>query len=196
MSDKNTKEVWKDIPGYESCYQASNLGRIKSCNRLVKYKNGKTQPIKEKILKQNISTSGYLQVSLCKNNIREKVMVHRVIAITFIENKENKPTVNHINEIKTDNRVENLEWATYKEQINCGNVKMKIGVSNKNNNNRGKNHYKYKEMEYYAKKSITVIGFSSKCDRENLNIKDYERVFSGEFTKTGKRKYFFKKKES
>ena len=95
------KEIWKDIPNYEGLYQASNLGRIKS----LWYG-------KEKILKLTDNGNGYLQVFLCKNGIRKIFLVHRLIALTFIPNPNNLPEVNHRNEIKNCNLVDNLEWCT------------------------------------------------------------------------------------
>lgn len=97
-------EIWKDIKDYEGLYQASNLGKIKriTTNRLLKCSS---------------TPRGYLYLSLSKNGVWKNYRVNRLIAQTFIPNPENKPTVNHINGIKTDNMVENLEWNTIGENV-------------------------------------------------------------------------------
>ncbi|KKL95762.1 hypothetical protein LCGC14_1851380 [marine sediment metagenome] len=105
-------EIWKDIPGYESCYQASNLGRIKSLTRYVRHSKGGKMFHRGRILKPGISYRGYPVVNL--SNSRTKY-IHRLIASTFILNPGKKPSINHKNGIKTDNRIENLEWCTNKE---------------------------------------------------------------------------------
>lgn len=108
-------EIWKDIPEWKGVYQASSFGRIKSLQRVVVCRNGINMSVSEKIMQPCLNTHGYYIV-LFKNKGRKKTStVHRLIAETFIQNTENKRTVNHKNGIKIDNRLENLEWATMKE---------------------------------------------------------------------------------
>jgi hypothetical protein len=107
----NIEEFWRPIKGYEGIYRVSNLGRIKSLSRLVQCKNG-YRKTKEKILKPHINKSGYCSLDLGKKN---KHLLHRIVANAFIPNPDNKPCVNHLNGIKSDNKFDNLEWCTYSE---------------------------------------------------------------------------------
>lgn len=108
-------EIWKDIADYEGLYQVSNLGKVKSLERVVYYK-GRHHTVAEKIKNGTPKENDYLIVSLYKNNVGKMHYIHRLVAKAFIPNPENKPTVNHINLDVFDNRVENLEWSTYAEQ--------------------------------------------------------------------------------
>lgn len=112
--DKKVMEIWKDIKGYEGYYQVSNLGRVKSLNTRLKYRYG-YRTRKGRILKPSISHKGYFKITLSKNNKSRNATIHRTVAQAFIPNPENKPCTNHKNGIKTDNRVENLEWCTISE---------------------------------------------------------------------------------
>lgn len=105
-------ENWKDIVGFEGFYQVSDLGRVKSLSR-NSIRRGRIYPQKESILRQ--SGLKYLSVSLQKEGISKRCNVHRLVANAFIPNPENKPEVNHINGIKTDNRSSQLEWVTRRE---------------------------------------------------------------------------------
>jgi len=112
-------EMWKDVVGYEGYYQVSNMGNVKSLDRLIPhYKNSNFKYIKVgRLLKQQISKSKskYKIVGLILNQKRKMKTIHRLVAEAFIPNPENKRTVNHIDGIKENNHIENLEWATYSE---------------------------------------------------------------------------------
>lgn len=114
-------ENWKNIKGYEGLYQISDCGRIKSLARDVYCQDGTImRHMEEKILVPVLDRGGYQYVSLSKNGRVKKKSVHRLVAMAFIPNPENKPMVNHIDEVKTNNAVSNLEWCDAQYNINYG----------------------------------------------------------------------------
>lgn len=108
------QENWKEIKGFGGNYSVSSEGRVRS-NGLLKGKNSKVR-----ILKTEMSKKGYLRVGLTKDGKQKKYLVHRLVAMAFLDNPNNLPEVNHRNEIKTDNRVENLEWMSRRDNMNYG----------------------------------------------------------------------------
>ena len=119
------KEIWKDIKDYEGLYQVSNLGRVKSLDKYVRSKNNSFALKKGRILKSSVTKRGYKKVGLWKNGVKW-YLIHRLVAQAFIQNPNKYPQVNHINEIKTDNRVDNLEWCDQKYNVNYGTARERI----------------------------------------------------------------------
>lgn len=111
-TDNYVNEEWRPVSGYEGLYEVSNFGRVKSLPR-----NGTIN--RERIIKPGLFKK-YLGVSLNKNNKRTSHLVHRLVAIAFIPNPNSLPQVNHKNEDRLDNRVENLEWCDRQYNINYG----------------------------------------------------------------------------
>lgn len=158
-------ELYKDILGYEGFYQISNLGNVKSLSRTI-LKNG-IYPFKskDKIIKNRVNK--YCYVTLCKNNTYKNFYVHRLVAQAFINNNENKLIVNHINGIKTNNRVDNLEWCTYLE-----NTKHAIlnGFINQKGINSVKSKLNEKEVLEIKQSNLPHKELSKKYNISKSNI--------------------------
>ena len=118
------EEIYKDIKDLEGLYQVSNFGNILSLNY---YRSGKP-----KLLKPSKTKNGYLLVTLYKNRKRKSYKVHQLVAEHFIPNTDNLPEINHIDEDKTNNRVDNLEWKSHKGNCNHGTRNERIVKANTN----------------------------------------------------------------
>lgn len=112
-----SKEVWRDIKGYEGLYQVSNMGRIKSLERLVKARGGSYRPVKERILKGGYDNNGYKIVSLAQNSKNKTRTIHQLVVSAFLNHIPNghKDIVDHINGIKDDNELNNLRIVTVRQ---------------------------------------------------------------------------------
>lgn len=146
-------KIWKDIPGLSGFYQVSNSGEIRSTGRTLVTNNQHgffKKTIRQKILSQHIR-KGYMCITI----LGKKYSVHRLVAESFIPNPENKPQVNHKNGIKTDNRVENLEWVTAKENTEHA---IKIGI---NKIKRGHDHPNSKPVGLISSSGEVVKVFAT-----------------------------------
>ena len=110
-------EIWKDVVGFEEQYEVSNLGNLRSKERLVKHWRGGERKYKSNVKNIRLNDKGYFRCNLKNGGKRYDFTIHKLVALAFIPNEENKPFVNHKNGIKTDNRVENLEWCSASENI-------------------------------------------------------------------------------
>ena len=125
-------EEWRDIPNFEGLYLISNFGNVKSVERFKRNNTG-TQFVNERLRVLNPDKDGYLKVCLSKDGKHYVKSIHRLVAEAFIPNPDNLPVINHKNEDKQDNRVENLEWCTvqYNTMYGTGRIRtsMKQGKS-------------------------------------------------------------------
>lgn len=152
-------EIWKDIPEYEGLYQVSNLGNVRSLNY------NKTKKIK--VLKQGIQKKGYLFITLSKEGKHKSYNAHRLVAKVFIPNPNNLPQVNHKDEDKTNNSVENLEWCSAEYNVNYGTRtdRHRQNMIGKNIGNPkiktmlgkfGKEHNNSKPINQYTKEGVLI----------------------------------------
>ena len=170
------KEIWKDIYfkekdvvyDYVGFYQVSNMGRVKS---LKFYSNAnKKYYDRELILKQTKDKYGYMRVMLCKDNRKYLFTVHKLVGKTFLDNPNNLPQINHINGIKTDNRVCNLEYCTAKENTNHA---FKLGLCKRKH--KGEHHFAKKVIQYdlqgiFIKKWDCIIDIKEQLKINGSNI--------------------------
>ena len=113
-------EIWKPVKNFEDLYKVSNIGRIRSLDRYVTNYDINTKSYSKRLYKGRIITgsiqkTGYRRLILSDGKRKEYKFVHQIVAEAFIPNPENKPCINHKNGRKLDNRANNLEWCTYKE---------------------------------------------------------------------------------
>lgn len=172
-------EIWKDIPGYEGWYKVSNLGRIKSIERTIVFKRGcdnvhRKKTLKEQIIKASTSSS-YLFCHLKKKGTSVIVKHHRIVCSVFHENKENLPEVNHKNEIKTDNRADNLEWCTRSYNARYGTSRQRVREKLINDPNRSTPVLQYSLNGVFIKKYPSIKEAERQTGICYSNISDVSR---------------------
>lgn len=157
-------EEWRDIHGYEGLYQVSSFGRIKRLKGVTARKNGYKIPIPERILNGSKNYYGYKQISLSKNREKKRFMIHRLVATAFISNPEEFPIINHKDENKINNHVDNLEWCSYAYNNTYG------GLTQRRNATKKERHSLCKPVQQYS--------LDGKFLREYYSIKEASEVLN------------------
>jgi len=166
---ENQNEVWKDVLGFEGMYQVSNLGRVKSLDRIDSI--GKRQY--SRILKTAPSSKKYLNVVFCKNGKCKTHRVHRVVAIAFLDNPYNLPQINHIDSVRDNNKVDNLEFCSEREN-SCHRFKNKETTSKYTGVYFAKERNKWQSYIEVNKKLIRLGYFKNEIDAYNARC-NYEK---------------------
>lgn len=119
-------EKFKPVQGYAGIYEISNLGRVKSLSRVIERNDGNTRVTEDRIILPFLTKCGYHQIVLCKDGVRKKHLIHRLVANAFIENPDKLPIINHKDENKLNNRVDNLEWCSAYYNLRYGKMQAKL----------------------------------------------------------------------
>lgn len=165
-------EIWKDIPGYKGLYQVSSFGRVKATQRIIHYRNGKIIHRKERVLSLLDSYGQYYTVGLIKDKKHKTWNVHRLVAMAFIPNPNNLPCINHKDENKYNNLVDNLEWCSYSYNTKYNNAMRTRLDTRKSNQSRGceKKVYQYDLQNNLIKVWESVTSISNALGYKTSNI--------------------------
>jgi len=157
-------ELWRPINTYEGYYEISTFGRVRSLPRLYKNSRGHHRRVKGRVLKLQLDKDGYNTICLRLNRASKHIKVHRGVALAFIPNLEGKPQVNHDDGDKTNNHVDNLEWATSSQNIQHAvdtNLReVKVGTSSPNNLG----------IVYAYRDDSLVLSFCGKAEMKTLGL--------------------------
>lgn len=152
----NYKEEWRKIQGYEGLYEVSNLGRVRSIDRIAHRVDGIDMFRAGKMLTTRKKDNGYIYIDLWKNNKAKLAYVHRLVATAFIDNPNELPVIDHLNCDRADNRPENLEWVTITE-----NSRRAANARVKNNKKDSKVIVKPKIQKKTTRKVIAAINLKT-----------------------------------
>lgn len=175
------QEIWKDVPGYEGLYHVSNLGRVKRLpyqliGRTIGKKKEYIREFPERVMKATICANGYYRVTLSKDGKLYYKYIHRIVAETFIPNPDSLPCINHKDENRTNNNVNNLEWCSYSYNNSYGNARYKFSKSYSINHSRAVEMLslsgeKIREFSSVKEAAIFVGGTSTSIDRAIAKIR-------------------------
>lgn len=155
---------WRDINGYEGYYEVSNTGEIRSVDRLIESITGKVYHRKPRIINQRVNKGGYKSVVLSKDGKSKTHLVHRLVASAYISNPNNYPQINHKDEDRQNNCVENLEWCDSKYNCNYGTHKEKLSNMFINSPIYSKSVLQYKD-DVLIKKWVSM----KECERNGFD---------------------------
>ena len=179
------EEIWRPIEGYEGYYEVSSFGRVRSLDMYVKIGYGNYRLHKGKVISLLKKGDGYIQVNLCYNGKLYKKYVHRLVAEAFIPNPDNLPEVNHLDEDKTNNSVDNLEWCDRSYNLKYGTARIRERDTKiKNGYWTGLSSEEYRK-KYYEENRNRI------CERQKeYNQKNKEKI------REYHHQYYLKKKDT
>ena len=186
-------EKWKSIKGFEEFYEVSNFGNIRSVDRIITRSDGIKQPKKGQIMNLRENEDGYLVVHLSKDGFNKYYFVHRLVAESFIENKQNLEEVNHIDFNRKNNNAKNLEWVSHKNNV-LYSIKAKRhyctkDLTGENNPNYGNHilHERYANNKELSREKLgrkgSVNGRAKPVEFTNANGQTYKFSYIGECAK-------------
>ena len=171
-------EIWKDIEGFEGKYQVSNMSNVKSLERTVWNGRGYYKTVPERILKARKASNGYLQVQLCKDGKVKGYLVHRLVASAFCENPEGYTEVNHLDENKTNNNADNLEWCSRSYNANYGTRNQRAGkkVAEKLRGRKQSEEHIKKRVEKLKGRKMSEESIKKRVEKQSKPIFGIDKV--------------------
>ena len=169
------KEIWKSVKCYEGIYEVSNLGRVKSILHYVNTRYNKRK-VNEKILKLTKSKNGYIRIGLSKNGKQIIYSVHRLVAISFIQNINNLRCVHHKDSNKHNNNLENLEWISIKDNTKRAYLDGLFKPVSPTKGKFGKDNHRSKPIAQFTKDNVLIDEFESSRDAMNKTGIDYRLI--------------------
>lgn len=161
-------EQWKDIKGFEGVYQVSDLGNVKSLKRFVSNGHALIE-VKEKLLTKKLTKKGYLSVTFRHYDHFSTPLIHRLVAIAFVPNPDNKPQVNHKNGIKINNSKHNLEWSSSMENC-CHRELLNLKTSSFTGVHWDKKDRKWKAYIQFESKQKYLGSFDDELSAYNARV--------------------------
>lgn len=181
-------EEWRKIDGWGDSYEISNYGRVKSCTRFVKQKNGRIRMYKEKIMKCFLTPLNYVRLNLEKNGFKKKVSVHQLVGKAFIDNQQNYNQINHKDENPQNNTVDNLEWCDAKYNLTYGTRIERFIKTSTNNPKNSKPVLQYTFDGILVKEYPSIMEtrrlygnhVSEVCCHKCMSVYGYYWIYKGE----------------